>query len=92
MSPAAHASTSAPAAPSVREVVQRAEQVQARLGTALENLAGSGVVSEKDCTQLAASLRGLAKVLDRHAPTCHAPVDPAPGSGGRAWVFPGGNR
>ena len=46
-------------------------------------------VTEQDCIKLAASLRGLAKVLDRHAPAC---VDAAPDAGGRERVFPGQQR
>ncbi|MGW0895338.1 hypothetical protein, partial [Saccharopolyspora sp. NPDC002578] len=94
MSPARPVSTSTSAAPSAGDVVEQAQQVQDRLGTVLEDLPRSGVLTERDCARLAGALRGLAKAFDRHASTCPAPapVEPAAGSGGRAWVYPGQQR
>ncbi|GAB2668896.1 hypothetical protein GCM10027271_30720 [Saccharopolyspora gloriosae] len=94
MSPEARPPTSGSAAPSAGEVAEKARQVHDRLGTVLGNLPGPGMVTDEECTRLAAALRGLAKTFDRHSPVCPAPapLESESGSGGRAWVFPGQNR
>ncbi|MGW0895339.1 hypothetical protein, partial [Saccharopolyspora sp. NPDC002578] len=94
MSPARPVSTSTSAAPSAGDVAEQAQRVKDRLVTVLDDLPSPGEVTERDCTRLAGALRGLAKVFDRHASTCPAPprIEPATGSAGRAWVYPGQQR
>ncbi|MCA1194503.1 hypothetical protein [Saccharopolyspora sp. 6V] len=91
LSSATELSTSSSSASDIETVLEQGQQVLQRLHALFVALLGAKATDE-DCIRVAASLRRLAKLLDRIAPTCPAParLDTAPG--GRERVFPGQQR
>ena len=82
-------------APDVDAVLDRAKPVRDQLERTIFALPGRGTVTAEDLTILATRLRGLAKVLDRHAPTREtesAAAEPSVQRQGAVWTYPGQQR